>query len=74
MAESDARAANLADTGLAVIDGPAGSVEVEAVVSTAERPGQARVSAAFAEVRDVFGWTWDGPRPGEPVRVRVRKA
>jgi len=74
MAESDARAANLADTGLAVIDGPAGSVEVEAVVSTAERPGQARVSAAFAEVRDVFGWTWDDLRPGDPVRVRVRKA
>jgi len=74
MAESDARAANLADTDLAVVDGPAGSVVVETVTSAAARPGQARASAAFAEVRDMFGWTWNGPMPGEPVRVRVRKA
>ncbi len=74
MAESDAEAAGLADAQTAVIEGPGGSAEVKVVVSETHRAGQARVSAAFAQVRDVFGWAWDGVRPGEPVCVTVRKA
>jgi anaerobic selenocysteine-containing dehydrogenase len=74
IAESDALAAGLADKGCAVVEGPGGSVEVEVAAGGAQRPGQARISAAFAEVRDMFGWTWDGNLPGEPVRARVRKA
>ena len=74
MAEGDARAAGLSDKACAILEGPGGSVEVEVVTSAAQRPGQARVGAAFAEVRNMFGWTWDGTRPGDPVRVRVRKA
>ena len=74
MAESDARAAGLVDKGRAVVEGPGGAVEVEVAVGSTQRPGQARVSAAFAEVRDMFGWTWGGRRPGAPVRTRVRKA
>jgi hypothetical protein len=74
MAEIDAQAAGLVDRGRAVVEGPGGSVEVEVAAGGAQRPGQARISAAFAEVRDMFGWTWDGRRPGEPVRARVRKA
>jgi len=74
MAEIDAQAAGLVDRGRAVVEGPGGSVEVEVAAGSTQRPGQARISAAFAEVRDMFGWTWDGRRPGEPVRARVRKA
>ena len=74
MAESDARAAGLVDKGRAVVEGPGGAVEVEVAVGGTQRPGQARVSAAFAEVRDMFGWTWAGRRPGSPIRARVRKA
>jgi hypothetical protein len=74
MAEIDAQAADLVDRGRAVVEGPGGSVEVEVAAGSAQRPGQARISAAFAEVRDMFGWMWDGRRPGEPVRARVRKA
>ena len=73
MAEIDAQAAGLVDRGRAVVEGPGGSVEVEVAAGSTQRPGQARISAAFAEVRDMFGWTWDGRRPGEPVRARVRK-
>ena len=73
MAEADARAAGLADGGRAMVEGPGGSVEVGVAAIAAQRAGQARVSAGFAEVRDVFGWTWEGTRPGDPVRVRVRK-
>ena len=74
MAQSDAEALGLADAEGAVIEGPGGSAEVEVVTSATHRAGQGRVSAAFAEVRDVFGWTWDGVRPGDPVCVTVRKA
>jgi len=74
MARSDAEAAGVGDAQAAVIDGPGGSVTVEVVVSEAHRAGQARASAAFAEVRNVFGWAWNGAKPGTPVRVTVRKA
>jgi len=74
MAESDARAAGLVDRARAVIEGPGGSVEVDVAAGEAQRPGQARLSAAFAEVRDMFGWTFEGRQPGGPVRARVRKA
>ena len=73
MAESDARAAGLVDKGRAVVEGPGGAVEVDVAAGGVQRPGQARVSAAFAEVRDMCGWTWTGSRPGAPVRARVRK-
>ena len=74
MAQSDAEAAGLAEAQAAVIEGPAGSAAVQVAVSESHRAGQARVSAAFAEVRDVFGWTWNGSKPGTPVYVTVRKA
>ena len=74
MAQSDAEAAGLGDAQTAVIEGPGGTATVEVAVSRERRAGQARASAAFAEVRNVFGWTWDGARPGEPVCVTVRKA
>ncbi len=74
MAQPDAEAAGLGDAQTAVIEGPGGTATVEVVVSQERRAGQARASAAFAEVRNVFGWTWDGARPGEPVCVTVRKA
>jgi hypothetical protein len=74
VAEADAEAAHLVDAGRAVVEGPGGSVEVAVATSSAQRPGQARLSAAFAEARDAFGWTLDGPLPGDPVRMRVRKA
>lgn len=74
MAQSDAEAAGVGDAQTAIIEGPGGSATADVVVSEAHRAGQARVSAAFAEVRDVFGWTWDGAKPGTPVCVTVRKA
>jgi len=74
LAESDAEAAGLADGRGAVIEGPGGSAEVAVVIRPDQRAGQAYVTGAFAAVRDAFGWSWNGPRPGEPVRMEVRKA
>jgi len=74
LAPSDAEAAGLADGKAAVLEGPGGSAEVNVVVRPGQRAGQGWVSRGFAEVRDAFGWSWDGPRPGEPVCMEVRKA
>jgi anaerobic selenocysteine-containing dehydrogenase len=73
LAEEDAEAAGLADGRRAVIQGPGGRAEVEVVTDAAQARGQARASAAFPEVRDVFGWKLGGPDAFEPVRVRVGK-
>ncbi len=74
VAASDAEAAGLADGHTAVLDGPGGSAEVDVHVRPGQRAGQAWVSRGFADVRDAFGWSWDGHRPGEPVCMEVRKA
>ncbi|MBM4018101.1 MAG: hypothetical protein FJ288_07185 [Planctomycetes bacterium] len=73
MRDADAAAAGLAEKSRAVVEGPGGSVEVEVVTSAAQRGGQARASAAFREVRNIFAWNAGGPPPGGPVRVRIRK-
>ncbi|MFO8015039.1 MAG: hypothetical protein R6X20_17260 [Phycisphaerae bacterium] len=73
VAASDAEAAGLADGHTAVLDGPGGSAEVDVQIRPGRRAGQAWVSRGFADVRDAFGWSWDGHRPGEPVRMEVRK-
>jgi len=73
LAEEDAEAAGVADGRRAVIQGPGGRAEVEVVTDAAQARGQARASAAFPEVRDVFGWKLGGPDAFEPVRVRVGK-
>jgi len=73
LAESDAEAAGLTDGHTAVVDGPGGSAEVEVVIRPDQRAGQATVTGAFAAVRDAFGWSWDGVRPGEAVRMQVHK-
>jgi hypothetical protein len=74
LAASDAEAAGLSDGHLAVLEGPGGSAEVDVQIRPDQRAGQAWVSRGFADVRDAFGWSWDGHRPGEPVRMEVRKA
>ena len=74
LAASDAEAAGLSEGHAAVLEGPGGSAEVSVVVRPGQRAGQGWVSRGFAEVRDAFGWSWDGPRPGEPVCMGVRKA
>ncbi|MGB2830020.1 MAG: hypothetical protein WBD75_06715, partial [Phycisphaerae bacterium] len=73
LAEEDAEAAGLADGRRAVIQGPGGCTEVEVVTDAAQACGQARASAAFPAVRNVFGWKLGGPDAFEPVRVRVGK-
>lgn len=74
LAESDAEAAGLTDGHVAVVEGPGGSAEVEVAIRPDQRAGQGWVTGAFAGVRDAFGWSWDGARPGDPVRMEVRKA
>ena len=74
LAEEDAEAAGLADGRRAVIQGPGGRAEVEVVTDAAQARGQARASAAFPEVRDVFGWKLGTADAYEPVRVQVGKA
>ncbi|MEA3368225.1 MAG: hypothetical protein U9R68_08945, partial [Planctomycetota bacterium] len=74
LAASDAEAAGLSEGHTAVLEGPGGSAEVNVVVRPGQRAGQGWVSRGFAEVRDAFGWSWDGSRPGEPVCMEVRKA
>jgi len=74
LAESDAEAAGLVDGHVAALDGPGGSAEVDVVIRPDQRAGQAYVTGAFAAVRDAFGWSWDGARPGDPVRMQVHKA
>jgi hypothetical protein len=74
VAASDAEAAGLSEGHPAVLEGPGGSAAVDVLVRPGQRAGQAWVSRGFADVRDAFGWSWDGHRPGEPVRMEVRKA
>jgi len=74
LAPSDAEAAGLADGKAAVLEGPGGSAEVGVVVRPGQRAGQGWVSRGFPAVRDAFGWSWDGPRPGEPACMEIRKA
>jgi hypothetical protein len=73
VASSDAEAAGLSEGHPAVLDGPGGSAEVDVLVRPGQRAGQAWVSRGFADVRDAFGWTWDEHRPGEPVRMEMRR-
>ena len=73
LAEEDAEAAGVADGRRAVIQGPGGRAEVEVVTDAAQASGQARASAAFPAVRDVFGWKLGAADAFEPVRVRVGK-
>jgi anaerobic selenocysteine-containing dehydrogenase len=74
LAEQDAEAAGVADGRRAVLQGPGGRAEVIVATDAAQACGQARASAAFPAVRDVFGWKLGGPNAFEPVRVRVGKA
>jgi len=74
LAASDAEAAGLSEGRTAVLNGPGGSAEVEVHVRPEQRAGQAWVCRGFADVRDAFGWTWDAHRPGEPVRMDIRKS
>ena len=74
MSARDAEAAGLVEAAVALVTGPGGSARCEVRVSEAQRPGQARTSAAFAEVRDLFGWTTDGRAIGDPVPVTISKA
>ncbi|MBE3070579.1 MAG: hypothetical protein IMZ66_10140, partial [Planctomycetes bacterium] len=68
LAPADAETAGVVDGQRAVIEGPGGSAEVEVATSPAQREGYGRASAAFGEVRDVFGWSHEGTWPGEPAR------
>jgi hypothetical protein len=73
MAASDAGAAGLVNGEVVRVDGPAGSARVEVQTSEAQRPGQARASAAFAELRSIFGWAPGVRVVGDPATVRLRK-
>jgi len=70
---SDAEAAGLSEGHRAVLEGPGASAEVDVLIRPGQRAGQAWVSRGFADVRDAFGWSWDGVRPGEPMRMEMRK-
>ncbi len=74
LAASDAEAAGLPGGGRARLRGPGGVAEVDVVVRQDQRPGQGWVAPALAEVRDAFGWAWDGPAPGTPVCMELEKA
>jgi hypothetical protein len=74
MSARDAEAAGLVEAAVALVAGPGGSARCEVRVSEAQRPGQARASAAFAEVRGVFGWAPGGCPFGDPVPVTISKA
>jgi hypothetical protein len=74
LAARDAQEAGLADASAALIQGPGGAAQCDVAVCQMQRPGQARVSAAFAEVRDAFGWALEGSPVGDPALVTIRKA
>ncbi len=71
LGSEDAEAAGLVESDLARIEGPAGAIEAEVQVHPSQRAGQARASAAFAEVRSAMGWSVDGAPMGDPAWVSI---
>jgi hypothetical protein len=71
LGSSEAEAAGLVDAEFARVECPAGSLEVEVRVHESQRGGQARISAAFPEVRSAMGWSLEGTPVGDPAWVRI---
>jgi len=74
LAPADAEAVGVSEGHTAVLSGPGGSAEVDVSIRPGQRAGQAWVSRGFAAVRDAFGWSWDGRRPGGPVCMEVHQS